>query len=71
LPLEQIVDATVDLRALQDSGQTKYELRQLQIVTRDGQHTIELESGTPFSSFWNVLKGIAAGNRGRSGSDLA
>lgn len=66
LPVEDIVDAVADLHALQQSGPTKAEMRQLQIITKDGQQAIEVESGAPLSGVWNVLKGIGTANRQRN-----
>jgi hypothetical protein len=64
LSLDKIIDAIVDLQALQASGTTKLNNRELQVITPDRHYTIDVEPGAPFSGFWNVLKGIGVGNRG-------
>ena len=64
IPLDQLVDATVEADALRDAG-SKALLSTLMLVTSDGRRTpIEVEAGAPFVGMWNALKVAAAGVRG-------
>lgn len=63
LALRQIVDAIVDLHKLQETDGTKLSTRELQVKTKTGMHTIEVEPGAPLSGVWNVLQNIGAYNR--------
>jgi hypothetical protein len=59
LPIDDIVDATVEPTQIA-SKKTKADLDELTIVTKAGsRHRISLEPGPPFSGFWNVLKTVA------------
>jgi hypothetical protein len=71
LPIEEIEDAIVDLRALQESGRQKTEMRELQLKTRRGLLVLESEPGPPLSGVWNVLKSIGVTNRGRKSKPCA
>lgn len=65
LPIGEIRDATADLAAMKQRGDTKLQLRRLQVKTMSGgQYTIEVEEGLPLSGTWNVLKNLGARNRG-------
>ena len=64
LPTNAIRDATADLMRLQREEHSKLEMRQLQIVTMEGDaYSIDIEPGGPLSGTWNVLKNLGARNR--------
>jgi hypothetical protein len=63
VPLSSIDDATVELEALAPGG-TKKDLRDLTILTKNGErYKVQLETGSPFSGFWNALKMAARWNK--------
>ena len=67
LSAQEIRDAVVDFAAMQQRGETKLQLRQLQVESlRGDQYTIQVEEGLPLSGTWNVLKSLGARNRGRA-----
>jgi hypothetical protein len=67
LAISDISDAIIDLAALQASGRTKLEWRELKLMTMGGnQHTIFVEPGAPLNGVWSVLKNVGARNRGNA-----
>lgn len=61
----EIEDATLDLneagQAVSSGTEGKLTLKHLRVILRGGGTLeLELETGTPFVAFWNVLKTIAA-----------
>ncbi len=64
-PIADIKDAVVNLAALQASGRTMLDIRELEIITMHGEHyTIFPEAGIAFSGVWSVLKNVGMRNRG-------
>jgi hypothetical protein len=65
IPLHSVVDVSADLESLRSTGQSKLALETLQIRTEDDEHVIiRFEAGAPLSGIWNVLRNVAARNRG-------
>ncbi|MEW6643055.1 MAG: hypothetical protein AB1586_21300 [Pseudomonadota bacterium] len=63
LAAENIRDAVADFKQRR-SGESKLEMRTLQVITLTGEeYVIELEPGPPLSGTWNVLKNLGARNR--------
>ncbi len=64
LNVEDVRDAVADFRKLMATGRRKDQMRELQILTMNGeQHTIEVEEGAPLMGVWNALKNLGARNR--------
>lgn len=64
LNVKDIRDTVADLRKLVATGRRKDKMRELQVLTMNGeQRIIELEEGAPLMGVWNVLKNLGARNR--------
>jgi hypothetical protein len=64
LDVKEIRDAVADLRKLVATGRRKDKMRELQVLTTNGeQRFVELEEGAPLMGVWNVLKNLGARNR--------
>lgn len=64
LNVKDIRDAVADFRKLVAMGRRKDKMRELQILTMNGeQHTVELEEGAPLMGVWNALKNLGSRNR--------
>jgi hypothetical protein len=65
LDVADIDDAVADFQKLMTTGSHKEQMRELQILTMNGeQRIIEVEEGAPLIGVWHVLKNLGVRNRG-------